>query len=269
MAERPDFQQKQIAFAAHIRDPDNVPAPEGIEDRRLAVYRELFFNNLLKLLSGTFPVLTKLHGRDRWRAMVRQFMKTHRSQTPYFLEIPGEFLAFLDEEYEAADDDFPFLVELAHYERAELEVSVSEATNDGLDVDPGGDLLDGVPVLSNLASLNAYRYPVHRISRDFIPDSPGEQPTFLVVFRRSNDDLGFMELNPVTARLFERIADNAAADERNTGNTGETPINGRALLLALADEIGYTDREAFVEHGLNAMREMRDNEILLGVARSH
>ena len=38
MAELPDYQQKQYAFAAHIRDPENIPPPEGIEDRRMAIY---------------------------------------------------------------------------------------------------------------------------------------------------------------------------------------------------------------------------------------
>ena len=41
MAEHRDFQDMQYAFAAHLRDPAHAPAPEGIEDRRLAVYRSL------------------------------------------------------------------------------------------------------------------------------------------------------------------------------------------------------------------------------------
>ena len=54
MADMPDFQRKQYEFAAHIRDPDRVPAPKGIEDRRMGVYRHLFFNNLRNLLGGMF-----------------------------------------------------------------------------------------------------------------------------------------------------------------------------------------------------------------------
>ena len=75
MTERPDFQQKQYAFAAHIRDPHNTQAPDGIEDRRMAIYRELFFNNLRSLLSNMFPVLKKLHTPERWNVLVRQFMR--------------------------------------------------------------------------------------------------------------------------------------------------------------------------------------------------
>ena len=255
MSEVADFQRKQLAFAAHIRDPENNPAPEQIEDRRLAIYRELFFNNLLKLLSGTFPVLTRLHSGERWRAMIRQFMIRHRASTPYFLQIPSEFLDFLRNEYVADEDDFPFLLELAHYEWAELAVSVSEASNDDLTVDRDGDLLEGIPILSRLAELYAYQYPVHRISTDFIPESPTEQPTFLVIYRKSDDELGFMELNPVTARLLELIG-------------GNDRQSGRQLLESLAAEIAYPDTSALIEHGAIAMRQMLDAEILLGVDRS-
>ena len=255
MADLPEFQRKQYEFAAHIRDPDNNPAPGNIEDRRMAIYRELFFNNLFKLLSSTFPVLKKLHSDEKWRSMVRQFMVAHHAQTPYFLQIPREFLAFLENEYEPGDDDYPFLLELAHYEWAELALTVSEESNEDLPVDRAGDLLDGVPVKSRLAWPLAYRYAVHRISETYHPTEPGEQPTFLVIYRNDAGDLGFMELNPVTARLLELIADN-------------TNRSGRDLLLSLADEISYPDPNALVEHGAVAMKEMLDAEIILGVARS-
>ena len=43
---------QQLAFARHVRDPDAHPAPAGVEDRRLRVYRELFQNNIATLLGG-------------------------------------------------------------------------------------------------------------------------------------------------------------------------------------------------------------------------
>jgi hypothetical protein len=251
VADTPDFQKRQYAFAAHIRDPENNPAPADIEDRRMSIYRELFFNNLLNLLSSTFPVLKKLHSSKKWHALVRQFMVAHQAQTPYFLEIPKEFLAFLENEYQPDDDDYPFLLELAHYEWVELALSVSEDSNDETNVDSDGDLLDGIPVRSALSWSMIYRYPVHRISESFLPDDAGEQLTHLVVYRKSDDDLGFMELNPVTARLLEII------------DTNETKT-GRELIIDLAEEISYQDPAALVQHGAAAMLEMRSVEILLG-----
>ena len=254
MVELPDFQKKQYAFAAHIRDPEHNPAPDDVEDRRMAIYRELFFNNLHSLLSQTFPVLKKLHDAEKWRAIVRQFMVSHQAQTPYFLEIPQEFLVFLQTAYELQDDDFPFLIELAHYEWVELALSVSQETNADVQVDLEGDLLAGIPVKSKLAWTYAYQFPVHRITSKFQPQEPGEQPTFLAVCRKANEDMDFMELNPVTARLLELIESNDSE-------------SGRDLLQNLAQEINYPDVEALVTHGASAMEDMRRAEILLGVRK--
>ena len=133
-------------------------------------------------------------------------------------------------------------------------LSVSEEVNNTTKVDPDGDLLQGIPVRSVLAWTYAYQYPVHRISKDYQPTEPGEALTFLVVCRKANDDMDFLELNPVTARLLELIE----ANEQDSG---------RELLLKLADEINYPDVEALLQHGAEAMQQMRQTEILLGTRK--
>ncbi len=252
MADRPAFQETQYAFAAHIRDPENVAAPEGIEDRRIAIYRELFFNNLRNLLAKTFPVLKRLHTEPQWRRFIRGFMQKHEAHTPYFLQLPSEFLAFLQNEYEPGDDDYPFLVELAHYEYIELALSVSDAENDLQGIDPNGDLVAGVPVKSELAWVYAYSYPVHRIATDFIPTEPDAQPHYLAVVRNHEDKVRFHELNPVMASLLNAIEDN------DSNKTGEQ------LLRELAASIGFADADQFLEHGRAALNEFRSSEIILG-----
>lgn len=252
MVDSRGFQEKQYAFAAHIRDPDNTVAPEGIEDRRMAIYRDLFFNNLLNLLGTFFPVLKAVHSRERWRRMIREFMKIHRAKTPYFLQLPEEFLAFLQTSYPPEDDDFPFLVELAHYEYVELALRVSDCENDMTDVNPDGDLLQGAPVKSDLAWAFAYHYPVHRISKDYLPDAPSEQPIYLAVYRRNDDKVRFLELNAVTAGLLDAIESN------KSGQSGDT------LLRGLAEKIDYPNVDALVQHGAAALQEMNQLEILIG-----
>jgi len=252
VAELPDFQKKQFAFAAHIRDPEHVAAPDGVEDRRMAIYRHLFFNNLLNLLSNMFPVLKKLLPDTKWRSLVRQFMQKHRAETPYFLQLPEEFLAFLQNEYELQEDDFPFLIELAHYEYIELALSISEECNDLTGVDPDGDLLANVPVKSDLTWIYAYQYPVHRISRDYIPTEAAEQPVFLAVYRGIDDKVGFLELNPITAGLLELISQN------------DSHASGEDLLRTLAEQVNYPDVDALIQHGAAALEEMRQLEILTG-----
>lgn len=252
MPERPEFQDKQYAFAAYLRDPEHVAAPAGIEERRLAIYRKLFFNNLYNLLGTMFPVLRKIHNDRQWRRMIRQFMQYHQAETPYFLQLPQEFVAFLEKEYRAATDDQPFLLELAHYEYAELALSVSTEKNDLEGIDPEGNLLQEIPVKSVLAWVYAYRFPVHRISPDFLPGETEEQPVYLALYRDSNDKVHFLELNAVTAALVEAI-------ENNTDNK-----SGEALLRDLAETIHYPDVGALIEHGTATLEEMRQREILTG-----
>ena len=252
MGEDHSFQDKQYAFAAHIRDPENTVAPEGIEDRRMAIYRSLFFNNLYNLLGTFFPVLRKICTDDQWRHAIREFMKVHRSKTPYFLELPEEFLDFLQNEYRALDDDFPFLTELAHYEYAELALRVSTEENDTTDIDPDGDLLAGTPVKSVLSWVFAYHYPVHRISKNYLPTEPSEQPAYLAIYRRSDDKVRFLELNPVSAALLDAVENN------------EANLSGEKLLRELATKIHYPDVDALIQHGVDALEEMRQLEILTG-----
>jgi len=252
MADSQAFKDKQYAFAAHIRDPENVAAPEGIESRRMEIYRNLFFNNLYNLLGTFFPVLREIHSDDQWRRFVRGFMQNHQAQTPYFLQLPEEFLGYLQNELESSGDDYPFLLELAHYEYAELALSVSEEETDLSGVDPNGDLLANTPVKSALAWSYAYHYPVHRISPDLLPSEPEERPVYLALYRGSNDEVGFLELNAVTAALLDAIEFN------------ESELTGEQLLRMLAEKVDYPDADALVAHGADALLEMRQLEILAG-----
>ena len=253
MADSTTFKDKQYAFAAHIRDPDNVAAPEGIEARRMAIYRKLFFNNLFNLLGTFFPVLRKIHSDDQWRRFIRGFLQHHQAQTPYFLQLPEEFLSYLQNEFEPRDEDYPFLLELAHYEYAELALAVSEDEEDLTGVDPDGDLLANIPVKSALSWTYGYHFPVHRISPNYLPDEQNEQGlVYLALYRGTDGKVGFLELNAVTAALLDDIENN------------ENDLSGEQLLRALAEKMNYPDTDALVAHGADALRQMRQLEILSG-----
>ena len=251
MNARPDFTEQQYRFAAHIRDPEHQAAPEGIEDRRMQIYRELFYNNVEGFLSSTFPVLRKIYSDAGWDTLTRDYFAHHHAQTPLFLEIPREFLNWLENEREPQADDLPFLYELAHYEWVELALSISEETLEQPGIDPAGDLLNGIPVASPLAWQLAYRFPVHKIGPDFLPDTPGENPTFLVVYRDTADDVGFLEINPVTKRLLELVAEDSGA-------------TGVELLHRIAQEMAHPEPDVVVAGGTDILKNLRDKHILLG-----
>lgn len=250
MADAPTLRAQQFALSRHLRDPAAVAAPPGIEDRRLAVYRELLYNNIRNLLAGNFPVIRKTLGDDGWHALVRAFHAGHRSRTPLFTEIGREFIAFVETRAEQDAGDPPWLPELAHYEWVELALQISDARPPP-GIDPGGDLLYGVPCVSPLAWALAYRWPVQRIGPSFRPGEPPEAPTLLLVRRDDPGEVRFAQLSPLAYRLLELLAANETA-------------NGRDVLLSLAAEAGVADADAFVVEGHAMLERMRGEGTILG-----
>jgi uncharacterized protein len=253
----PRLAAQQTGFAAHLRDPQ-APAPAGIEERRLAVYRELFYGNVESLLAGIFPVLRGLRGDPPWHALVRDFYREHRCHTPLFPQIGGEFLRYLEAREQAAHpDDPPFLLELAHYEWIELALSIDAAELDSVACDPSGDLLSGVPVLSPLAWPLAYRFPVHQLRAEFQPADAPPTPSLLLLVRGRDDVVRFKEIGLIGYRLLQALADNAHGH------------SGRELLHALAAEAGVTaaDHDGFIDRGGQLLQQLHAREAVLGTQR--
>ncbi|MEW5965376.1 MAG: putative DNA-binding domain-containing protein [Pseudomonadota bacterium] len=244
----PEFQRWQFAFTAHIRDPQAHPRPAGVQARRMKVYGELLFNNLEGFLLSCFPVLRQVLGARRWKKLVRAFFATHRSRTPYFRQIPDEFIQFLQDEWEASEGYPPYTLALAHYEWIELVLSVSTRSADRA-VNAEGDLLDGVPVANPVLANLRYDWPVHRIApRRKV--APAE--TFLLVYRDADDAVQFVEINAFTARLIALL-------EPGT-------LTGRAALETIAAESRHPDPARILEAGGALLADLRARGALLGTA---
>jgi len=250
-AEATPFTAVQYALARHLRDPDHALAPADVDPRRLAVYRELLYNNVERFLAGYFPVLRRILGEHAWHAMIGDYFARHRARTPLFPQMPREFLRYLDELREGRDDP-PFLRELAHYEWMEAALAIDPHEPDLERVDAGGDLLDGCPVLSPLAWPLRYAFPVHRIGPDYQPRAPGPQPTYLLLYRDAGDVVRFLELNTFSARLVELLG---AAD----------PASGRGLLERIARESGHPQPQAVIDGGAGLLADLRRRTVVLGV----
>jgi hypothetical protein len=246
------FMAVQRAFAAHIRDPERVPPPADVEDRRMGIYRELFFSNISSLLEGAFPVVHELLGAADWQALVRDFMVQHRAQTPLFLELSQEFLDYLGTTRAAQQtDDPPFLLELAHYEWVELALAVSDDEPDPSHADPNGDLLNGSPVVSPLAWNLSYRFPVHRIGPDHQPAAPPPAPTHLLVYRNRSERVEFLELNAITQRLLTLLQT-------------DTPCTGREALQTIATELRHPQPQQVLAAGTKMLQDLRRRDVILG-----
>jgi hypothetical protein len=194
------FQIHQAEFTAYIRNPQKNAIPTNVKPERMAMYRELFFNNIDGFLNANFPILHSLFSEHDWTELVQDFFAHHVCQTPHFSEIPEEFLAYLQHERKNPND-LPFLFELTHYEWVEMALSISHEEFTSL---PLENLMTAKLKLSSLACVLAYQFPVQKICAEFRPLT-NEQSTFLVVYRNENDLVQFLEITPLTFQLLQLI----------------------------------------------------------------
>ena len=241
----------QTGFAAHIRDPQTAPAPEGIEDRRMAIYRDLFFNNICTFLSSNFPVLKTLFKESDWTTLCRDFYRDYRCHTPLFPELPREFLQYLQDHRQNKAGDPPFMLELAHYEWVELALALDETDIGDIEVNPYGDLLSEPPVLSPLVWPLTYQFPVHRIRSDFQPQSKPENATHLLVWRQADFSIRFMQLNEISMLLVQKMKE-------------DTNMSGLELLEAIVDSIKHPKPEVVVQAGTALLNELKEKQVILG-----
>jgi uncharacterized protein len=251
MAEsQPYFQRKQAEFSAYIRDPLNSPIPDDVKKQRMQMYRELFFNNINSFLTTNFPVLREIIDEQAWQDLVQDFFSKHPCKTPYFTEIPEEFIGYLQNERSGNAADPPFMLELAHYEWVEMALSIAK---DELPVKDEAFIKNPYVCrirLSALAWPLAYEFPVQKISPVFQPTEKGELPTYLVVHRNRDLRVKFLEITALTFRLLQIIQESQV-------------IAGQACLEKIIQEAPHLESDVLINGGMEILKNMAEQEIIL------
>jgi hypothetical protein len=245
----------QAAFAARIRHPGLVKRPAGVNARRMRVYEKLLFNNVEGFLLACYPVSRAILRQRRWGKLVRGFFYEYRSHSPLFRDIPKAFLDWLSASTQDLESDFPFLLELMHYEWLELAVSIDPATVDMSAVEPQGDLWQDEPVLNPTAQLGCYRYPLHRISPQFKPKHTDAGLYCYLLYRDEDHVVRFVQMTPFTAALIESLQ--------------SARVTGHALVQGLLNQIpdAHARNESLLLAGQAALGDLRKQGVLLGTWR--
>lgn len=237
----------QAQYSAHLRNPDQQPRPQNVPAERSEVYQTLLFNNICAFINACFPVAQQMLTQAQWLQLTRAFYHHWPCGTPYFSRIAYEMVQFVNdlEQQHQAEFILPeWLAELMHYEWIELQVEThpGQVKNNQRALSEAHTLRMN-PTLANLS----YRWPVHKIAPGHEPTAP--EQTCLVVYRDSQDQVKFIEANPLTATLITLV---------------EQKPNSAGLLLdalaELAPEIPYT---SLLQFGVPLIEDLADRGVLM------
>lgn len=242
------FQSLQRQFLAHCRNPKQQILPMGYAKEGSALYVRLLYNKFNDSLSRCFPVSQQLLGETAWQQLLLDFIAEHRCVSPYYRQIPDEFIAYLHTERVNKTDPL-YLLELAHFEWLELALAILEADA----VESVSDItnwLDCRLIFAPVLQLVHYRYPVQRIDLNYQPSEPPEHNTHILGFRDPQDAVQFIELNPATARLIEILQ--------------TEPCTVRQAIERIAQELNYTNLDALFDFAIDALIELQQQQAILG-----
>ncbi|WP_066800752.1 HvfC family RiPP maturation protein [Moraxella oblonga] len=232
---------------------DNIPTRVG------KIYQDLIFNNVCGFLNQCFPICKSIMG-ENWRTLCLYFFQRYPTHSPYFTEIPMQFVEFLSQmddgdfdksvwlnELTLSHDEIKkllpaYLSELAHYEWLELHTETFPNQANKL-------ILNDVQsyYLNNSVQNHYYLYPVHKISENV---DIALENTFLVVLRH-NDKVKFVEINLLTYLFLEFITNNQTIyQDKNT------------LLADFANSIDYQDVDGLIKFGDELLQMLVNNHIL-------
>jgi hypothetical protein len=249
MSQTPLFQQQQRQFLHYLRQPHVAQLPAGFTPERLAVYADLLYNKFDESLTACFPVMHRILSPADWRALLLDFIAEHHCLSPYYRQIPDEFVQYLQQERDRADD-LPFLAELAHFEWIELQLSIFESESITIQPLTREQLLAGIPVFAPVMQLLHYQWPVQNIGPNSLLTEPPAAATHILGFRDSDDQVQFIALNPATAYLIERL---------------HNGLTGQQALQVMRGELTPAQFIEFTRFGLDTLIDLHRQGAIINV----
>lgn len=192
--------QYQHRFAQAIREGK---AADGLPQERLNVYIRLIRNNIHSFIDRCYTETLQYFDSEEWGSLKEGFVRNARAQTPYFQEIPGEFLQYC-QSLPLSDD----LLALMDFEHTQLLAETAQTDSQTTHADSD----DLAYTLSPAAFVRRYQYDV--------TDELQEAETAVLVWRDKEDDVMYQTLDDFDALLLETLAETP------------TSLNGLQTMLA-------------------------------------
>lgn len=195
------------ALSAHLRDPDHSPCPESFDSQAASLYRELLVANFDAALRACFPLWIRCLGESFYMHWRDAFIAEHACRSPFFRQIPDEFMAYLNLHQAQLRQTLPYAPELAHLEWLELALGVAEAEGcrENREDIEAADPWTGALQLNPVHALVQYAYPVQQLllQPDFsAAPTLDPQAVSLYLYRDRDDIVQMLEPDALSLHLL-------------------------------------------------------------------
>lgn len=181
--------QYQHRFAQAIRGGE---AADGLPQDRLNVYIRLIRNNIHSFIDRCYTETRQYFDSEEWSRLKEGFVRDAHAQTPYFQEIPCEFLQYC-QSLPLSDG----ILALMDFEYTQLLAEVAQIP----DIPDIHYSNDSKYTPSPAAFIRQYRYDV--------TDDLHEAETALLIWRNAEDDVMYQTLDSFDMMLLEIMGSSA------------------------------------------------------------
>ena len=184
--------QETLARAVRQGSAD-ADANTPLDAERLAVYARLVRNNINGFIQRCYPQAARYADPEQWAAAKEAFVAEGSAHSPYFQDIPGEFLAYCRQVFRLPEH----LLELMRFEHSQLLAETAPTPPDNsFEWDE-----DTLFRLSPAALLADYPFDPSAETPDFQAD-----PATLLVWQDNEGSVYHSRLDPVDAVLLAAAA---------------------------------------------------------------
>jgi hypothetical protein len=225
-----------------------LPALPGLRSGRLALYRELVFNNIIDGLANAFPLTQALLSQKEWNGLTQRFFASWDC-TPYaYWQMSGELPKYAALAEAGLRKKYPWLLDLLNFEWSEIAVYMMEDIPLP-EADQSGSLLRDRLCINPHLRLLQVAYPVHVQAPGTITKEDKGQYHVLIYRDPETLTAEFMALSPFYAGLLENLI------------PGEQ--SARQILMAIAAQSGHHYR-LLAGNAKAFLKQLHKNNVIQG-----
>lgn len=186
-----------------------------VDATRLPVYVNVIHSSYLNSMTKAYPACAKLL-KPTWKNIVADYIALNQPRSYDMLLLGEQFPQFVEEYlFDRYKRAFPFLLELAKYERIETQSIHHKGiieTESQCSLDTPENYIKFGPILNPTLTIREYEFPVHQIDEKLrhsnrIPRNIKKAKTYLLTYQSPNDrSVIDFEVDSTTTALLEKIA---------------------------------------------------------------